>query len=723
MNDRPHNPAAASNTAEKGAPSPRAVEEKGPPSNRARHDFLLEIRTEEIPAAALGAARLELQRRTSEALAEEGLAAEEERSFATPRRLILWLRGLPDRQEDRASEVLGPPASAAFGPDGKPTRAADGFARAQKVDVSSLVVVESPRGPTVAARRTIGGRPSCEVLSEVLPRVVSALSFPKTMRWARGESVFVRPVRGVLALYAGAVVPLEIFGVASGNTTRGHRILSDGVIAVSGAEDYFEKLRAARVEPDGEARRITILESAREMARGVGGTIEPDADLVATLADLVECPGTVRGSFAPEFLEIPEEITTTAMRTHQKYLPVRGPAGLLPHFVAVMDNASDPRGLIAKGNEWVLNARLADARFFYEADVRQSLESRLPDLSRLTFQDRLGDYRQKTGRLQELAETIAHVVARPDLVDSVLTAARLSKVDLTTLMVKEFTDLQGVVGGIYARREGQPDSVWKAIYDQYRPSSAADDPPREAAGAILSMADRFDTLAGLFTIGLVPTGSRDPYGLRRAAFGIVSIATARRWRLDWRPVARKALSLHAGVPADPESVLTSLGAFFAERLRNLLERRGHTYDEISAVLNTEVWDFADVADRAQALAQARREMDFRSLVLAFKRIRNIVGTEDPGPASSDLYREPAERGLAADFLQARQSIEELAGSRRYREAMGMIASIAPSLDRFFVEVLVNTPEEDLRRNRLALLASIQKEFSKLADFSEIVVEK
>ena len=238
------------------------------------------------------------------------------------------------------------------------------------------------------------------------------------------------------------------------------------------------------------------------------------------------------------------------------------------------------------------------------------------------------------------------------------------------------------------------------------------------------MADRFDTLAGLFTIGLVPTGSRDPYGLRRAAFGIVSIAAARRWRLDWRPVARKALSLHAGaVPADPESVLTQLGAFFAERLRNLLERRGHTYDEISAVLNVGVWDFADVADRAQALADARREMDFRSLVLAFKRIRNIAGGEDAGTPNADLYREPAELKLAADFLQARRAIEELAGSRRYREAMGMIASIAPSLDRFFVEVLVNTPEEDLRRNRLALLGSIQREFSRLADFSEIVVEK
>ena len=689
-----------------------------------RADFLLEIRTEEIPAAALGSARLDLLRRATEALAEEGLVPEEGRSLATPRRLILWLRGLPDRQEDRQTEVLGPPAAAAFDKDGKPTRAAEGFARAQKVDVGTLVVVDSPRGATVAARRTLDGRATPDVIADVLPRVIAGLSFPKTMRWAAGEHPFVRPVRGLLALYGGRVVPMELFGVPSGTTTTGHRILSEGALAVSGPEDYLLKLRAARVEPDGEARRIAILEAARRMAREVGGSIESDADLVSTLADLVEWPGAVRGAFSPEFLELPEEITTTAMRTHQKYLPVRGPSGLLPHFVAVMDNDEDRRGLIAKGTEWVLNARLADARFFYETDVREPLDARLDHLSRLTFQDRLGDYRQKTGRLQELSETIAHVVGRPDLVDSLLVAARLSKVDLTTLMVKEFTDLQGIVGGIYARREGQPDSVWKAIYDHYRPASATDDPPREAAGAILSVADRFDTLIGLFAIGLVPTGSKDPYGLRRAAFGLVSIAVARRWRLDWRPVVRKAISLYAAVvPADENRILRDLEAFFAERLRNLLERRGHSYDEISAVLNVGVWDFADAAERADALAQARREMDFRSLVLAFKRIRNIVGAEETRSPSPELYREDAERQLAADFLQARQSIEELVGSRRYREAMGMIASIAPSLDRFFVDVLVNTPEEDVRRNRLALLGSIQKEFSRVADFSEIVVDK
>jgi len=688
-------------------------------------DFLFEIRTEEIPAPALPTARLELTRRLREALAEAGINAETAESYATPRRLSAILRGLPPRQPDRYAEVIGPPEASAFDAAGRPTRAAEGFARAQKVDVADLVVVDAPRGRAVAARKTVPGRSTAELLAEVLPAVVSGLSFPKTMRWGSGEATFVRPVRGLLALLDGRIVPLELFGIRATDCTVGHRVLSDGELRVTGPDDYLAQLRGHFVEPDAEIRRMRILEKARRMAAEVGGQIESHADLAATLGDLVEWPGLVRGSFAPEFLELPEEITVTAMRTHQKYLPIRGPSGVLPHFLAVMDNAEDPKGFVAKGSEWVLNARLADARFFFEEDARVTLEARLPLLTRLNFQEKLGDYRQKTARLEELVQDIGRRLGRSDLTESLRTAARLSKTDLTTSIVKEFTDLQGVIGGIYARRERYGDSIWKAIYDQYRPASGSDDPPREVTGAILSMADRFDTLAGLFRIGVTPSGSKDPYGLRRAALGAVSIAISRNWRIDWRPVAQKAIALYPeSLPGPgPEQTVDELGRFFEDRLRNLLERRGHSYDEISAVLNTEIWDFADAADRARALSDARGHMDFRSLVLAFKRIRNILGSEEPGSPSPELYREDAERALASDFLQARRAIEEFIRERQYREAMETIASIAPSLDRFFVEVLVNCPEQDLRRNRLALLASIRQEFTRLADFSEIVVER
>ena len=690
-----------------------------------RDDFLLEILTEEIPAATLAGAREDLARGIADALSEANLLPEAVQSFATPRRLIVWAKEVPERQSDREEEVLGPPAAVAFDADGKPTRAAEGFARAQKAEVSALVVVDSARGRTVAVRRTVPGRPAVEVLAEIVPRVVDTLTFPKTMRWGGGERSFVRPVRGVLALFGGRVVPLELLGVRAGNSTVGHRVLSDGPLTVTGAEDYLQKLRGAYVEPDGELRRAAILESARRLATQVGGRIDADSDLAAVLADLVEWPGLVRGAFDPQFLELPEEITTTAMRVHQKFLPVRGADRLLPHFIAVMDNASDRRGFIAKGNEWVLNARLADARFFFREDSRETLESRLPELERLTFQDRLGSYAAKASRLEELSAAIAEAVGRREIVPEVRIAARLSKADLVTRMVREFTDLQGVMGGLYARAEGKPDTVWKAIYDQYRPQGATDDPPRGETGAVLSLADRFDTLAGLFRAGLLPTGSRDPYGLRRAAAGAVAIAVARRWRIDWQPIARKALDLY---PADlpglaPEAALAELETFFADRLRNRLERHGSSYDEVSAVVNVGVWDFADAAERASALTEARRRLDFRSLVLAFKRIRNILGSEPSREPMPELYQEDAERALAADFLAAKGLLEELVRERRYSEALETIASIAPSLDRFFVEVLVNAPEEDVKRNRHALLSAIQREFTKIADFSEIVVEK
>src|SRR5438552_1227895 len=559
-----------------------------------RDDFLFEIRTEEIPAATLAGARRDLARGIGEALEQEGIAAESVESYGTPRRLVVWARGIPERQSDSESEVLGPPASAAFGGDGKPTRAAEGFARAQKVDVSELEVVDSARGRTVAVRRRVPGRDAIDVLAKAVPRVIGELTFPKTMRWGTGERSFVRPVRGLLA-----------------------------------------------------------------------------------------------------------------------------------HFIAVMDNADDRHGFIGKGNEWVLNARLADARFFFQEDSREPLAARLPELERLSFQDRLGSYAAKTIRLEELAAAIATAVGRADVVGQARTAARLSKADLVTRMVREFTDLQGVMGGLYARAEGLPEPVWKAISDQYRPQGQGDDPPREDVGAVLSLADRFDTLAGIFRLGLVPTGSKDPYGLRRAAAGAVAIALSRRWRVDWSGLLERAISLY---PADlpglsPPVALAELEKFFAERLRNALERAGSSYDEISAVVNVGSWDFADAAERAAALTEARRRLDFRGLVLAFKRIRNILGAEDPGQPSARFYREDAERALAADFLQAKALLEELVPARRYSEALETIASISPSLDRFFVEVLVNCPDGDLKRNRQALLGAIRKEFTRIADFSEIVVEK
>jgi glycyl-tRNA synthetase beta chain len=687
-------------------------------------EFLLEVRVEEMPAGAIPGAKADLARKFLDALSEEGLSPESVDVTATPRRLVVAVRGLPRRQEDRVVEVTGPPADRALDAEGRPTKMAEGFARAQGVDVSELRRTRTPKGEVLLARKTVTGRRTADVLAEITPAILASMTFPKMMRWGAGEHAFVRPVHGIVALFGGEVVPMTIFGVRSGDLTVGHRLSGAGEIRVTGAEDYARQLRETGVEPDGEERAEILLGKARSLAADCSGTIESDADLIPTLADLVEWPGLVCGSFDASYLELPEEILVTTMRTHQKYLPVRSAQGLTSSFLAVMDHRDDPKGLIVKGNEWVLNARLSDARFFFDEDVREPFSSKMPKLSRLFFHDKLGDYLQKTGRVQELTETIGALVTRPENVRSALEAARLSKIDLTTEMVREFTELQGIVGGIYARREGATEEVWKAIYDQYRPVSADDEPPRTETGAILSAADRVDTLAGFFGIGLVPTGSKDPYGLRRATQGLVAIVLSRGWRVDWSIVFRKAIALHGAAIARPaDAVLADLRAFFADRVHFLFEKRGLEADVVASVLAAGSWDFADLADRAGAIADARRREGFRSLSLSVKRIRKIL----PGPVEKApdpaLFREPAEHALAADALQLSRTADTLAASRRYPELIAAMVSLAPALDRFFDDVLVNAPEPELKANRQALLAGIQRQFGKFADISEIVVER
>ena len=687
-------------------------------------DFLLEVLLEEMPAGAIPGARADLARKFLDALAEAAIPAQSVDATATPRRLVVVVRGLPLRQEDRIVDVTGPPVERAFDAGGQPTKMAEGFARAQGVSVAELGRARTPKGEVLLARKTIAGRPTGEILAEITPGILASMTFPKMMRWGSGEHSFVRPVHGVLALFGGAVVPMEVFGVRSGNRTVGHRLSKKGEIAVASPDDYASALREAGVEPDGEERAAILLEKARDLAVGCGGGIESDADLIPTLADLVEWPGLVCGGFDPQYLELPEEILVTTMRTHQKYLPVRAAGALTAKFLAVMDHPEDSRGLIVSGNEWVLNARLSDARFFFDEDVREPFSSKMPRLAKLSFHEKLGDYLQKTGRVQELTEAVGALVTRPEKVRPALEAARLSKIDLTTEMVREFTDLQGIVGGLYARREGSSEEVWKAIYDQYRPISADDEPPRTETGAILSAADRIDTLAGFFGIGVLPTGSKDPYGLRRAAQGLVSIVLSRGWRVDWSVVFRKAVSLYGSALTRPaERVLSDLRAFFADRVHFLFEKRGIDADVVGSVLAAGSWDFADLADRARAIAEARKREDFRSLSLAVKRIRKILPeavSEEPNPA---LYRDAAEHALGADFQQLSRSASQLMGARRYPEVIAAMVSLGPALDRFFADVLVNAPEPEVKANRQALLAAIQREFRKFADISEIVVEK
>lgn len=684
-------------------------------------ELLVEILAEEIPAGVLPSARHELLQETARALKDERITG---RFFvhSTSRRLILVGKELPDAQDDIVTETVGPPASAAYDKEGRPTRAAEGFARSQGVPVDGLSIAKTAKGDYVVARRLVPGRQTADVIGDVLPPIVSSMSFPRMMRWGAGGSLWIRPVHSVVALFDGVVIPFTLFGVESGRITTGHRILSDGRLIIISADGYFLKLRGAHVEPDHALRKRVLAEKAENLAAEVGGRPGTDPALLETWAHLVETPGLIRGTFDRAYLELPDEILVTTMREHQKVLPIRAPSGALtPHFLAVADQMGDPKGFIARGNEWVVNARFADARFFYEDDGKVPPGDRLKRLGALQFQEKLGDYLKKTNRIQHLSERLSARLGRTDLMDPVGRAARLLKTDLVTGMVGEFPDLQGVVGGIYARREGEPEAVWQAIYDHYHPDSADDHVPRGDVGGLVALADRLDSLTGLFGLGLVPTGSKDPYALRRAALGVVKILLDKAWHVDLPVACSDALLLHGTLPRGREETLSDLNGFLLERLRFLLEKRGLRADEIESVLTTDCHDVVDAAERAAAVAAIRKKEDFLPLATAFKRIQNILAQAPPVSAELDpaLMTDDAERQLAGDYLQARAMLEDLIGQRRYAEALEIMASIGPSLDRFFVEVLVMSPDPDVRANRLALLRSMRDQFARVARFNEI----
>ncbi|MFI5180413.1 MAG: glycine--tRNA ligase subunit beta [Thermoanaerobaculia bacterium] len=683
-------------------------------------ELLIEILAEEIPAGVLPSSREELLRKVREAFEDARLGGTLE-VHSTSRRLILVGEGIEEHQPDVSSEVVGPSAAAAYAEDGTPTRAAEGFARAHGISVDDLRVVTLPKGPYVVATKTVPGRPAVEVIAEILPPIVAKMAFPRMMRWGDGKPLWIRPVHSVVALFDGLVIPFSLFGVETSRTTYGHRTLAPARIVVTGVTDYYAKLRAAFVEPDASVRRRALAEQAGSLAAEVGGEPAKDEALLDTLAHLVEWPLLVRGSFDPSYLALPEEILVTSMREHQKVLPVRSDGALAPHFLAVADQTGDAKGYIVRGNEWVLNARFADARFFFEDDGRLRLEERLPRLGALNFQEKLGDYLRKTGRLQELAERLAGRLGLAEKAALVVQAARVAKTDLVTDMVREFPDLQGVVGGLYARRDGEPEEVWQAVYDQYKPAGVDDDVPRGDVGGLVALADRLDTLTGLFGLGLVPTGSKDPYALRRAALGVVRILLEKKWHLDLPVACSDALGLHTELPRPREEVVPELGDFLLERLRFILEKQGFRPDTIAAVLTTDCRDIADAADRVEAVEAVRAAEDFVPVSVAFKRIQNILAQagEIEGELDPALVTEDAERALAGDYLQAKGMLDELIGERNYRAALSIMASLGPSLDRFFTEVMVLTDDPAVRANRVALLRAMRDQFFRVARFSEI----
>jgi glycyl-tRNA synthetase beta chain len=652
--------------------------------------FLLEIGSEEIPDWMIPGA-LESLRLNFEKLA---IPHESVTMDATPRRLVLRADGLPERQPDSEERVLGPAKSA-------PAQAVAGFARKHGVGVEQLATEATPKGEYYSLARKVKGRAIKDILAESLAAAILGIYFPKTMYWTgRNGPRFIRPIRWVVALLGDEVVPFEIGDVRSGNLTSGHRRLGAREISVTTA-DFAARLRENCVILSAEERRNRIA------AALAGLRVKSDPALLETLVYLTEYPTPVTGSFDPRFLELPEEVLVTVMRHHQKYFSVEDAHGkLAPQFVAVMNIAGDSEGIVRRGNQRVLRARFNDARFFWETDQKRKLADRRADLAHVTFQAKLGSYLEKTERMAEMVKQLG--------------GDNLLKCDLTTELVKEFTELQGVVGGLYARAQGEPEPVWQAIYDQYKPESMEDSIPRGGAGRIVALADKLDTLRGCFGVGLVPTGSRDPFALRRAAQGVVKIVVEGKMELDLAPV----------LGADQ-----ALRDFFADRVRYYFKDiRGFKYDEVNAAMAAAWTDLLDLEARLERIRNLRASADFEPLAASFKRIKNIleqagfVGRTPPGrplgPADAHVGLLPGVPPHVIDesLLEPGPEKDLYDESRRIagQPIENAIARLRPKVDLFFDKVLVNAPDTRVRQNRLTLLHTLLEEFSSIADFSEIV---
>jgi glycyl-tRNA synthetase beta chain len=690
-------------------------------------DYVFELLTEEIPAWMLDTATRTLHERLSRIASDLSVQDPETAVVvhATSRRIAFAIARLPERETDREQEVKGPPKKTAFDADGKPTQALLGFLKKQGAAIEDVLPGDDAY---VTVRRKIAGRATGEILQEQIPGAIESLRWPKMMRWGTGEHSYIRPIHSVISLFDGAPLPIAIFGVASGASTVGHRTLAPKRFDVTSWNDYVSKLELGRVVTDAARRREVMAHRARTLATEVSGTPSVDGSIWSQWQYLTEYPGLVRAEFRKEYLSLPEEVLVTVMRVHQKQLPIRTADGRLTnYFLAVLDNDGDPEGNAAYGNSFVTNARFADAQFFYETDRRRKLEERLEQLSHLQFHEKLGDYRRKTGRIETIAAGIC-AVAKIDPTD-VIEAARLCKTDLVTEMVKEFTDLQGRVGGIYAREEGKPDGVWQAVYDHYQPIALDDALPRTISGAVVSLADRIDTLAGFFSFGAKPTGSKDPFGLRRAAQGVVQILLNRDKREIQIGVDRLidlAIEAYGDTAARNPQLKDELLAFFAERVRTILEASAwkFQYDEIAAAMEGG-WaaSLTDLVDRIQALKDVRGADDFLSILDSAKRIANIT----TGYASTRVDRarleHDSEKRLAELSEVVTGQIDDMISERQYRQALESFAAMAPELESFFKDVMVMVDDPAVRENRMSLLRKVGGAVSRIADVTKIVVDR
>lgn len=683
-------------------------------------ELLLEIGTEEIPAGFLPVAMRDLERLLGKELETAGIGFGAVKTFATPRRLAIVVAEVADEQPTQRTTSMGPAKHIAFGPDGQPTRAGAGFARGQGVAVEDLRIVATDKGEYVCAEKEIIGRPTVQLLPEMLTRVVGGLQFKKSMRWKDLEVRFARPVHWIVALFGGEVVPFGFGNLTSGNLSRGHRFMAREEFPVENAAQWQRELARRYVQVDPAQRRELIAEGIIKAAAAVGGTVNPDEELLDEVSYLVEDVTALCGTIEAEYLQLPRELLITSMREHQRYFTVAGVDGrLLPYFITISNTRPADPQVVIKGNERVLRARLSDAMFFWQEDRKVKLETRLDALKNVVYQQKLGTSYEKVMRFTQLACELAEQF-EPTAVEQTRRAALLAKCDLETGMVYEFPELQGVMGREYALLEGEDPRVATAIFEHYLPTGAAGELPSDNLGAFVSLADKIDTICGCFGVGLIPTGTADPYALRRSAIGILNIILDRGFRLSLpHLIEASVILLEAKLNRSTVEVAAEVIEFVRLRFVNMLTGQGYPTDVVDAVLAAGFSDPVDALARVKALTELKRRADFEPLSIAIKRVVNIIKGGVADPVSEARFEVACETELWQAVQQIRGELAGLVADGDYAAALQAIAGLREPVDRFFDGVMVMAEDAAIRTNRLALLTAAAGLFKGIADFSRI----
>ena len=682
--------------------------------------LLFEIGVEELPARYVNSSMEQLKTNIVKSFNENRITFDEVNVYSTPRRLTVIVNNICEKQEDLEEELKGPAKKIAIDADGNFTKPLLGFMKSKGIKEEDIYFKQAGKEEYVFAKVKKVGQLTSEVLKDILPEAIKSMTFPKAMRWGGKNMRFIRPIRWMVCILNDSLLNIELEGIISSNTTKGHRFLGESEFEVNTLAEYLNKLKENFVILNQEERKELIKKQCEDVAKSLGGEIEFDEELLEEVTHLVEYPTAFYGEFDKDYAKLPKEVVITPMKQHQRYFPVLKDGKLLPNFIAVRNGDSYKIDNVKKGNEKVLEARLADALFFYKEDTKKPLESYIEKLKTVVFQAKLGTVYDKSLRIEKLASDILGKLNEQDIKEDTLRAAKLCKADLVTGMVFEFTELQGVMGREYAKVSGENENVAQAIFEHYLPRFAGDILPTTKSGVILSIADKLDSIAGFFAIGIQPTGSQDPYALRRQALGIINILMDNDLDISLRELISLTLDNYSFIEFDKEEVLTQIMEFFKDRIKNLFRDLGIRYDVIDAILSSNIDDIADMYVRAKALNSWIDKDELVEMLTAFNRVATLAQKAETNNADINLMTEEAEFNLYQQFQETKTNVEHLLANKEYTRALDAFASLRPAIDKMFDSVMIMDNNEDIKNNRLAILKQIYDTMLNICDLSKIV---